>query len=106
MELNEQNEVTVSKGIEGIKLELTDNNGKIVSTTKTDENGNYSFNLENANNYNIQFSYPNVTEEELNSINNQAEFDIVKNKLKYNAQDYMVSSEIPAFSQEVQTTSR
>lgn len=106
MELNEQNEVTVSKGIEGIKLELTDNNGKIVSTTKTDENGNYSFNLENVNNYNIQFSYPNVTEEELNSINNQAEFDIVKNKLKYNAQDYMVSSEIPAFSQEVQTTSR
>ena len=103
LSINDSNEVIDSKGIEGINLELVDNNGNKIYT-KTDTDGNFTFTLENAKNYNIQFSYPNVKIDELNNIHDQAEFEVIRNKLKYNAQDYMVSSTLPSYTQTVNKT--
>lgn len=73
-----------SKAIEGITVRLKQN-GKVVQTTKTDENGNYSFHPA-AGTYSVDFVYGDLTGVDMNNKS------LVQNALKYNGQDYFVAS--------------
>lgn len=69
--------------IEGIKVELIDNNGNSHAQTYTDSNGNFSFNVNETANYKLRFTYG-----QYNSQASNDSYKNVKNSLKYNAQDY------------------
>ena len=77
--------------IEGIKVELLDENQNVIQTTYTDADGNYSFNVDKTVSYYLRFSYgvyDEETETYLNTKDSALKPKYVKNALKYNAQDY------------------
>ena len=61
------------KGLKGIKVSLSDRNNKLISTTKTDKNGNYSFKNLKAKAYHVKVTLPKGYENSTPISNNSIE---------------------------------
>lgn len=75
-----------------VTVKYVDNAGREFSTT-TDGDGKYQFGIDKLESgehtYHIEYTYPNTSKEEINSIDNVDAAKIIQQKLKYNGQDYM-----------------
>lgn len=75
-----------------VTVKYVDNAGKEFSTT-TDVDGKYQFGIDllgsGEHTYHIEYTYPNTSEGEINSINTVQAAEALQQKLKYNGQDYM-----------------
>ena len=78
--------------LSGVTVKYVDNAGREFSTT-TDGDGKYQFGIDKLESgertYHIEYTYPNTSKEEINSIDNVDAAKIIQQKLKYNGQDYM-----------------
>lgn len=82
------------KGIEGLKVQLY-MDGSYRAETTTDSSGKYVFStygLTGLHRYHIEFTYPSVTDSDINNINSVEEAKKIQKKLKYNSQDYLESA--------------
>lgn len=75
------------KGIPDIYVELLDANNHVVSTQRTDSNGNYSFSGLSSGNYKVRFRYGYLDDEY-----DMSQAGHVKNILAYNGEDYFCTS--------------
>ena len=75
-----------------VTVKYVDNAGNNFSTT-TDGDGKYQFGIDRLGSgehtYHIEYTYPNTSEGEINSIDTVDAAKIIQQKLKYNGQDYM-----------------
>lgn len=75
-----------------VTVKYVDNAGREFSTT-TDGDGKYQFGIDRLGSgehtYHIEYTYPNTSEGEINSIDTVDAAKIIQQKLKYNGQDYM-----------------
>lgn len=78
--------------LSGVTVRYIENTGRTFSTT-TDGDGKYQFGIDRLGSgehtYHIEYTYPNTSEGEINSINNVEAATALQRKLKYNGQDYM-----------------
>lgn len=79
--------------IQDILVELLDSNDNTVASTRTDENGKYTFNNVGNGTYKIQYSWGKVDENELNNATSENDVKKIQNILKYNGQDYYIYDE-------------
>ena len=79
--------------IQDILVELLDSNDNTVASTRTDENGKYTFNNVRNGTYKIQYSWGKVDENELNNATSENGVKKIQNILKYNGQDYYIYDE-------------
>lgn len=89
------------EGISEIPVELYLNNN-LIATSKTSNNGYYSFDITSipagSYNYTVKYTYPGVTQSDIDKIKSANDAKEIQKKLKYNAQDYISSSEAKATS--------
>ena len=82
------------KGIEKIPVSLY-LNGSCIGNTLTGSDGTYNFDISGVSagehTFTIKYTYPGVTEEDINNISQISEAQDIQKKLKYNAQDYVAS---------------
>ena len=93
---NSTDETDETTPIKDILVELLNSNNEIIATTRTDENGKYTFNNVENGVYRIQYTWGKVDENEINNANLENDGENIKkiqNILKYNGQDYWIDNE-------------
>ena len=102
-ESDEASKDSQSVGIAYPRVTIVDNDTNQTNpATTTDENGNYQFNLSSwslgPHSYHLEYTYPDVTESEIDAIKSIDDAKKIQSKLKYNGQDYQASDEKSDFS--------
>ena len=95
MDMDVNNNITAKDNIEGIRVHLINAESEPeqeVAVSVTDSDGKYSFSsIQNLSKYKIKVNYPDVEYDEIDNIDNVETAKNIQNKLKYNAQDYLIN---------------